>query len=396
MDAGSSRIRGLFYLAGLAWLRSLGKATNARMKAIRLWISYLFDPVFRLAFNMTFWLGRLSRSRIGTLGRLSRLRIGKLDFWGPTEFLSYCQAGVQRLEKLDPDLHSTLTRHQRMTFFYSPKHLDQAYSLWYFSIDDSYTSWKADGLIARLVYAAYLSNSGWPRVVTREDRPSVRALHTEVWAKTSAWLSAHSFPEPLVNAFREQLQSGRVTGTVDLGASGQSMHAGPIVIRFDWTADELLRAQSYHFRHICRPVFRFALHFIFALMILAGYGGIHSGGVGVPIGIAFIVTGIYWFVFRRFERRWSVRRQFRNRPDQGVELEWQMTPDKIRTRSTLGQSEFTWQAFAKMVRTPNGVLFYPTDQIFQWLPRSGFASDTDFQRCVELARAKIGRHYDVV
>ena len=32
----------------------------------------------------------------------------------------------------------------------------------------------------------------------------------------------------------------------------------PIVIRFHWTAEELLRASGYHFRHSCRPVFRFA------------------------------------------------------------------------------------------------------------------------------------------
>ena len=169
----------------------------------------------------------------------------------------------------------------------------------------------------------------------------------------------------------------------------------PIIIRFRWTADELLRAYDYHFRHTCRPVFRFALHFIFALMILAGYGLIRSGGAAVALGIGFIFGGVYWFAFRRLERRWIVSRRFRKRPDRDVELEWQITPDKIRVQSTLGQSEFGWQAFAKVVRTPTGVMFYPIDQMFHWLPRTGFASDAEFERCVELARTKIERHYDV-
>src|SRR5690348_11227428 len=118
----------------------------------------------------------------------------------------------------------------------------------------------------------------------------------------------------------------------------------PVVIRFRWTADELLRAYGYHFRHTCRPVFRFALHFIFALMILSGYGLIHSGA-SIPVGIGFIIGGVYWFALRRLGRRWMVRRQFRKRPDRDVELEWQIAADKIRTQSSLGQSEFSWQAF---------------------------------------------------
>ena len=83
----------------------------------------------------------------------------------------------------------------------------------------------------------------------------------------------------------------------------------PIVIKFRWTADELSKAQRYHFRQACRPVLRFALHFIFALMILAGYGWI-SSGKSWPIGIGFIAAGIYWFALRPFDQRWALRRQF--------------------------------------------------------------------------------------
>jgi YcxB-like protein len=170
----------------------------------------------------------------------------------------------------------------------------------------------------------------------------------------------------------------------------------PIVIRFRWTADELLRASGYHFRHSCRPVFRFALHFIFALMLVAGAFGLRNGSaVSLPLSIGLLAGGIYWFALRPFERRWIGRRQFSKRPDRDMELEWQVAADKIRTQSGLGQSEFSWQIFAKMVRTPHGVLFYPTDQIFHWLPRSGFASDSDFERLVELARSKIHRNYEV-
>ncbi len=169
----------------------------------------------------------------------------------------------------------------------------------------------------------------------------------------------------------------------------------PIVIRFRWTADELLQASRYHFRHSCRPVFRFALHVIFALMILGGYGLIRNGGDSLPFGVVLILGGVYWFTLRPVERRWLVRRQFLNRPERDMDLEWQVGPDKIRTQNALGQSEFAWATFTKMVRTPSGILFYPTEQIFHWLPRSGFATDAEFDKCVEIASTKIEKHYDV-
>lgn len=143
------------------------------------------------------------------------------------------------------------------------------------------------------------------------------------------------------------------------------------------------------------PVFRVALHVFFALLIFAGFGLIYKGDSNIALGIGFLAVGVYWFVLRRFEQRWTVRRQFRKRPDRDIEIEWQVSADKIKIESKFGQSEVGWQTFAKMVRTPTGVMLYPINQIFHWLPRTGFASDSEFESCVELARSKIERCYEV-
>jgi hypothetical protein len=136
----------------------------------------------------------------------------------------------------------------------------------------------------------------------------------------------------------------------------------PVIIRFRWTDDDLFHAYRYHFRHICRPAFRIGLHFLFAVLLIGGVLMLVSSGPAgkapLPIALGSLAGGIYWFVFRPFERRWAVRRQFSKRPDRDIELEWQVSADKIRTQSTLGHSEFVWQAFTKMVRTPSGVLLY--------------------------------------
>jgi len=173
----------------------------------------------------------------------------------------------------------------------------------------------------------------------------------------------------------------------------------PIVIRFRWTADELLQANRYHFRHTCRPIFRFGLHFIFAFLFLGGVLMLTmpspDGKTPLPLSIGFLIAGIYWFAVRPFERRWTVRRQISKRPDRDLDIEWQVAADKILAQSALARSEVSWQAFTKVVRTPAGVLLYPFDRLFHWLPRHGFANDVEFEKFVELAKGKVPRHFDV-
>ena len=235
----------------------------------------------------------------------------------------------------------------------------------------------------------------------------------------------------------------------------------PVVIRFRWIDDDLIQASRYHFRHICRPVFRMGLNFLFAIILIGGVLMLVSSGPSgkapLPVSLLFLFTGIYWFAVLPFDRRRAVRRQFSKRPDRNIDLEWQIADDKIRTQSILGHSEVVWQleinfevrqnmfrisnslqgrrhfcfdanpyaigrrglrrnrnvwavtsselshfelestqSFTKILRTPSGVLLYPIDQIYCWLPRRGFTSDSEFERFIELARGKIQRYYDVV
>lgn len=90
--------------------------------------------------------------------------------------------------------------------------------------------------------------------------------------------------------------------------------------------------------------------------------------------------------------RYSVRRQFRKRPDQNIDLEWRFGPDEIQTRSSLGEARFNWSAFVKVIKTPEGLLLYNLTNFFQWLPRHAFESDADFQRVTTWAEQKIPVH----
>jgi hypothetical protein len=170
----------------------------------------------------------------------------------------------------------------------------------------------------------------------------------------------------------------------------------PITVRFRWTADELCQGYRYHFRHICRPTIRFGLHVIFALISWGGaLGCMQERGWSLTLPIGSLCVGVYWFAIRGFDFRWGIRRKFAKRPDKDTEVEWQISPTKITIRGSLAYTECSWGAFTKVLRTPRGLMFYPINEIFHWLPRHAFASDAEFESVTQLAMAKVPRFYHV-
>jgi len=159
----------------------------------------------------------------------------------------------------------------------------------------------------------------------------------------------------------------------------------PIVIRYRWTAEELLRATRYFWR----SMFGLRLR-----LILFGWAALLAA-VSFWVGLSFVTTWLflvvlfYVFFLSDLTLGWAVRRKFKQRPDRDVEIEWRVTEEQLRIRSKLSDSEVAWEIFAKGVIAPDGVLLCPNNQIFHWLPREGFASDAEFGRFLELAKSKV-------
>ena|SRR5438034_487420 len=166
----------------------------------------------------------------------------------------------------------------------------------------------------------------------------------------------------------------------------------PITIRYRWTADELLTASRCHSRQSGHRLFRFGVFLAVAILLIAIFIKKDLGVVdalGIAIGI-----GMCWFVSRSFTR-WQLGRQFHRRPDRNQEQDWRVYPDRLVCQSGLGQSEFKWEALAKVVRSPKGYLLYPNERIFFWLPRHGFQSDVEFQRMAELSKGRVKKYANV-
>jgi hypothetical protein len=168
----------------------------------------------------------------------------------------------------------------------------------------------------------------------------------------------------------------------------------PIIVRFRWTPEELIAARRFHFRQAFRRPFRIGLNVCMATITVVGLLDLapdRTPRVGLPL----IAMGVYWFALRPVLRAWLMRREIRRRPDFGRMAEYQFFPDQIHSLSDIGSSEREWKAIMKIVRTPQGYLMYPIPNIFEWLPRHAFASELDFERFGELARARVAQYKSV-
>ncbi len=53
-----------------------------------------------------------------------------------------------------------------------------------------------------------------------------------------------------------------------------------------------------------------------------------------------------------------------------------------------GQARFNWEHFKESVSTPDGALIYSAKRAFNWLPKTAFTSEADYNRFLDLLAAK--------
>jgi hypothetical protein len=160
----------------------------------------------------------------------------------------------------------------------------------------------------------------------------------------------------------------------------------PIIVKYQWTVEVYREALRWSMRQRIRPVFRYAIILLAGFFWIAGFYFLKVEGVTTATLLSFSL-GLYWMAI--FPVMVAIKcRRFKNRPDYGAEVEWQITPEKLTLRTANASSEANWKVFAKVVQTPKGFLFYPNLEIFHWLPRQGFASEDSYVQLAQLAQAQ--------
>jgi len=167
-----------------------------------------------------------------------------------------------------------------------------------------------------------------------------------------------------------------------------------ITASYVWTVDELIRARENHGRAQCRPSYRAGIIFLSLMAILAGFASYHTHGWSPPTYM-LPIAGVYFLLLRKYDVRWGLRRHFKKRPDKNAQVVCTLDDNALQIKTSESESKQNWNQISKVRKARNGLLLYPNDTIFYWLPFTAFVSDNDWTRAEELLRNKVKDFADI-
>lgn len=103
----------------------------------------------------------------------------------------------------------------------------------------------------------------------------------------------------------------------------------------------------------------------------------------VPVTIFSLIFG-----FRFLRAKSSFVEQIKAIPGYGEKLDWLFKNDGYEASTGGSQSRVAWSHVAETKATPDGVLIYPQPDLYEWVPRSAFASLPDYTRFLDLLASK--------
>jgi membrane protein implicated in regulation of membrane protease activity len=166
---------------------------------------------------------------------------------------------------------------------------------------------------------------------------------------------------------------------------------------YRWTLKEFLDAQSIHYELLVKPktrLFGLVDYRIFAV-IVAVFSAV-SLLIETAVGQAYSFEQLILILVLAFSvvyllqpwlSRRALRQHYGQRPDRDKLVEYRIDPVEISIATEgMTSSENRWSTYHSIVRTSKGFLFYPNEDVFQWLPNHAFASQDEVERMTNLAR----------
>ncbi len=105
------------------------------------------------------------------------------------------------------------------------------------------------------------------------------------------------------------------------------------------------------------------------------------GGALVGLGITSI--------FRRRIYVWkAAKNAFKGRQDL-IEIEMEVNRGGLEIKNAYGDSRSNWEAFVDCAECPDGLLIYPQQNFFYWIPQNAKVVDGDWAEFVSMVTANI-------
>ncbi len=146
---------------------------------------------------------------------------------------------------------------------------------------------------------------------------------------------------------------------------------------------------------MCRRSLQVAMKLIACVIIVGGVIGFFHAGTDRWVCGAIALGGIWFLFLQPIEAQFWTRYRFAKRPDCNKEIEWHFDDELISVITDSSNSQFRWDVFAKCVQSSKGLLFYPNEQQYHWLPVRAFENRGDFDHVSEMARSAIKKFYYV-
>jgi hypothetical protein len=136
-----------------------------------------------------------------------------------------------------------------------------------------------------------------------------------------------------------------------------------------------------------RLLYRF-ISIIGVLILLSGGVSLYQRTTGWT-GFLFTAFVSAFFLSMPLFRRRAALKLYAKKPDRDMEVVWEISEDKIRSKTELASSENAWAFFPKVVRVREGFLLFPSGAVFHWLPMRAFREAGDVERFAVLAKSKV-------
>lgn len=135
----------------------------------------------------------------------------------------------------------------------------------------------------------------------------------------------------------------------------------------------------------------FALIGIAALCVLFVIGlGIGKDKIDNQTLAIFTLVTVFSLIsgFRFFRAKSFFVQQIKGIPGYGEKQSWLFKDDGYEARIGESQSHVSWNHVTETKATPDGVLIYPQPTLWEWLPKTAFTSEADYNRFLDLLATK--------
>jgi hypothetical protein len=168
----------------------------------------------------------------------------------------------------------------------------------------------------------------------------------------------------------------------------------PLCGQFRFTLGEYRAALTRHQRHR-RPRIRLYLHLVYALFGLFGgvslwQRGLEDNVLGILSATISAVYFVYWLLVRPARMRAITDRVFAQMSEADQMVRWEFSPDGLKCSAPNARAEFGWNALYEAVGTPEGLLLYPNEHVFHWIPSHAFDQAT-WKEAVRLVENRVTR-----